>query len=96
MQDKHNCMPTLRRQSNQPYIWTIGEVNLEQVANQERPLPSAFIRSDGFHITPECHNYLTPLIQGESYPTYQQGLPHYWTDSFPIVSKKLPDFSEPL
>ena len=34
-------------------------------------------RADGFGITAACRRYLEPLIAGEAYPPYQNGLPDY-------------------
>ena len=74
----HNaCMPIIVRESDNPYRWSIGQVPLAQVANQEKKLPRAYISANGFGITPACRAYLTPLIQGEAYPPYQHGLPDY-------------------
>ena len=36
-----------------------------------------FISKDGFAITAACRRYLAPLIQGEDYPPYRNGLPAY-------------------
>ena len=74
---KNNIMLTLERIQQSPYIWTIGEVALEKVANAERKMPLEFLTADGFHITQACRDYLSPLIQGECYPPYQNGLPDY-------------------
>jgi 6-phosphofructokinase 1 len=70
-------MPTIVRLSDRPYTWTIGMARLEEVANQEKRLPRDFISADGFHITPQCRTYLQPLIQGEDYPPFKNGLPDY-------------------
>src|ERR1700746_2504694 len=48
---KNAVMPAIRRLSDSPYRWDIIEVPLSEVANQEKMLPSDFIRSDGFGIT---------------------------------------------
>ena len=82
-------MATIVRVSDQPYTWTIGMTPLEEVANKEKPLPRAFISADGFHITPACRTYLTPLIQGEAYPPFKDGLPEYVTLTNRAVPKKL-------
>jgi len=82
-------MPTIVRVSDQPYTWTIGMTPLEEVANQEKQMPRAFISADGFHITPACRAYLTPLIQGEAYPPFKHGLPDYVTLTNRVVPKKL-------
>ena len=52
---------------------------LAKVANVEKFMPRDFITDDGFGITEKCRRYLTPLIQGEDYPTYKDGLPVYVT-----------------
>ena len=83
-------MPTIVRVSDEPYTWTIGMAPLEEVANQEKSLPRTFISADGFHITPACRTYLTPLIQGEAYPPFKDGLPDYVRLMNRAVPKKLP------
>jgi ATP-dependent phosphofructokinase / diphosphate-dependent phosphofructokinase len=70
-------MPVIVRRSSSPYRWEVGHVPLEQVANQEKKLPPAYIREDGFGITAACRRYLEPLIAGEAYPPYRNGLPAY-------------------
>jgi len=50
---------------------------LAEVANGENKMPNAFIRSDGFVITRKARDYLLPLIAGEDYPPYKNGLPFY-------------------
>jgi ATP-dependent phosphofructokinase / diphosphate-dependent phosphofructokinase len=82
-------MPTIVRTSNQPYRWEIGSVALAEVANVEKKLPNAFISADGFGITEVCRNYLLPLIEGEDYPPYRNGLPDYITLKNIGVEKKL-------
>lgn len=74
---KTNIMLTIERLADAPYRWQIGEITLERVANAEKRLPEHFIDLEGFHITPDCRRYILPLIQGEAYPPYQDGLPHY-------------------
>lgn len=74
----HNAvMPIIVRQQDTPYRWNIAHVPLADVANQEKKLPEEFIREDGMGITEACRRYLTPLIQGEAYPPYVNGLPNY-------------------
>jgi len=74
---KNNIMLTIQRLQSFPYRWEIGEVALEKVANVENKMPLDFLTPDGFHITPKCREYLLPLIQGEAYPPYKNGLPDY-------------------
>ena len=82
-------MPTIVRKSSKPYRWVIGHVPLAQVANQEKKVPAAYIRADGFGITEACRRYLEPLIGGEAYPPYKNGLPDYVHIKGAAVRRKL-------
>jgi 6-phosphofructokinase 1 len=74
----HNAVtPIIVRTSNDPYTWEIGQAQLADVANVEKKMPLSFITPDGFGITSECREYLLPLIQGEAYPPFRNGLPDY-------------------
>jgi 6-phosphofructokinase 1 len=66
---------------------------LSKVANVEKMMPKNFISEDGFGITGECREYLTPLIEGEDYPPYEDGLPNYVRLKNVAVPKKLSDFA---
>ena len=86
----HNAvMPTIVRQSDQPYKWTLGVARLADVANREKLLPRDFISRDGFGITAKARRYLAPLIQGEDYPPYRHGVPQYARLRNAAVPKKL-------
>ncbi len=86
----HNAvMPTIERKSDKPYRWSIGMADLRNVANVEKKMPSNFITRDGFGITARCRQYLTPLIKGEDYPPYRNGLPKYVMLRNVAVAKKL-------
>lgn len=84
-------MPTIIRSSNKPYRWKIGSTKLSRVANVEKMMPKSFISKDGFGITQKCRDYLAPLIKGEDYPPYKDGLPQYVTLKNVAVTKKLAD-----
>ena len=89
----HNAvMPTVERLSDEPYKYRIGVTPLAQVANVEKFMPRDFITADGFGITAKCKRYLLPLIQGEDYPPYANGLPVYVTLKNRSVARKLPVF----
>ena len=70
-------MPAIRRLSDAPYRWDIIAAPLAEVANQEKLLPPDFISADGFGITDAARRYLAPLIVGEAYPPFKNGLPDY-------------------
>lgn len=79
LQGKNAIMPIIVRENAEPYRWHIETVSLESVANQEKKMPRNFISEDGFGITKACREYILPLIQGEAYPPYHNGLPAYVT-----------------
>jgi 6-phosphofructokinase len=86
----HNSvMPTIVRKSSKPYKWTVGMAKLANVANVEKMMPKDFITEDGFGITTKCRTYLEPLIKGEDYPPYKDGMPQYVRLKNVPVKKKL-------
>ena len=74
---KNSVMPAIIRKADDPYTWEIGSAALSEVANVEKMMPADFISEDGFGITEKCRRYLLPLIGGEDYPPYRNGLPDY-------------------
>lgn len=90
---KNAIMPTIVRESDEPYRWHIGEVPLEQVANVEAKMPASFIDESGFFVTESCLRYLRPLIAGEDYPPFRNGLPDYARLKAQRVEKRLPPFA---
>ena len=87
---KSAVMPAIRRLSDAPYRWDIIAAPLSEVANQEKLLPAEFISTDGFGITEAARRYLAPLIVGEAYPPFKDGLPAYVKLQNVAVPKKLP------
>jgi 6-phosphofructokinase len=90
LRGQNSVMPAIIRKSDRPYRWSIGTAPLDQVANHEKMMPRSYISRDGFGITPAARRYLAPLIQGEDYPPYRDGLPAYVTLKGVAVRKKLP------
>jgi len=82
-------MPVIKRVSDRPYRWAIGKAPLSRIANKEKMLPRRYITRDGFGITDAARRYLQPLIRGEDYPPYINGLPNYVTLKGVPVRKKL-------
>jgi len=89
LRGKNAVMPIIVRKSSKPYRWGIGEAPLSAIANQEKKVPRHFITPDGFGITGPCRRYLLPLIGGEGYPPYRNGLPVYVTLKGVGVAKRL-------
>lgn len=91
---KNAVMPTIIRGNGDRYRWSIGEAPLNRIANREKKMPKSFISRDGFGITPTARRYFEPLIKGEAYPAYKNGMPIYTTLKKESVPKKLEtDFS---
>jgi len=89
---ENSIMPAIIRTSNNPFTWEVGKAALADVANVEKMMPMDFISEDGFGITAACKEYLLPLIQGEDYPPYENGMPKYATLQNTLVEKKLTAF----
>jgi 6-phosphofructokinase len=86
---KNAVMPTIVRESVNPYRWSIGEAKLSDVANVEKKMPRDFITDDGFGITEKAREYFSPLILGEDAPPYENGLPRYARLNHVLLPKKL-------
>ena len=77
LSEKSGIMPVIQRVSEDPYQWSIGEGDLRDIANEEKVLPNDYISDCGFRITQKGVDYLSPLIQGEDYPRFDNGVPAY-------------------
>jgi 6-phosphofructokinase len=89
LKGRNAVMPVIVRKSNKPYKWTIEAAELKDIANKEKKMPRDFITPDGFHITDKCRQYLSPLIAGEDYPPFKNGLPDYVKLKNAAVPRKL-------
>jgi 6-phosphofructokinase 1 len=93
LRGQNAIMPTIVRKSSKPYRWVIGSIPLAEVANKEKKVPRDYITDDGFGITEACRRYLEPLIAGEDYPPYKNGLPEYVRiKGVPVRRKLTTDF----
>ena len=89
----NNIMLTIKSTAiKQKYKWSISSTNLDNVANVEKMLPKNFIKSNGFEITRSCKEYISNLIQGEDYPSYDNGVPQYAKLECKTIKKKLPAY----
>lgn len=82
-------MPCIVRGKGKKYRWSIGKAPLANIANVEKMMPRNYITRDGFGITQTARDYLEPLIQGEAYPDYRNGMPIYTTLKNQLVPRKL-------
>lgn len=88
LEGKNAIMVSIQRDADKSYSWSLAEAPLAEVANGEKKMPSAFIRSDGFGITQQARDYLLPLIAGEDYPPFKNGLPYYPQLKNTLISKR--------
>ena len=65
------------RVSEKPYEVKLGAKKVSEIANAVRKVPDGYINAEGNHITAACADYILPLIAGEAYPEYENGLPKY-------------------
>lgn len=89
LQGKNAVMPAIIRKKGARYSWTIEEAPLNKIANVEKFMPAHFISKDGYQITKACRDYLQPLIQGEDYPPYKNGIPLHAKLKNKMVAKKI-------
>ena len=89
LEGKNAVMVSIERGKGKRYSWHLGEAPLDKVANMEKMMPRSFISRDGFAITEAARTYLAPLIQGEDYPPYKNGVPVYARTKNVLVAKKL-------
>jgi 6-phosphofructokinase 1 len=85
-------MPIIVRKKTKPYSWEVGKVALSKVANIEKKMPKNFISKDGFGITQSCKNYLSPLIQGEAWAPFEDGVIQTASLKNKLIRKKLRNF----
>ena len=95
LKGQNAVMPIIKRKNTKKYSWEIDKVSLSRVANKEKKMPRSFITKDGFGITGSCKKYLNPLIQGEAYPPYRNGIPVTANLKKRLLKKKLGAFRLP-
>ena len=90
IQGLNGVMPVIIRGKGSKYSWKIKPAPLSKIANVERKLPKAFITKDGFDVNIKAIKYLQPLILGEAYPKFYNGVPKIEQLKLIEVKKKLP------
>lgn len=70
-------MVRLLRTADEPYSVEYSVEDIDKIANEERMVPQEWINDKGNDVTEEMIAYLKPLIQGESFPEFENGLPKY-------------------
>ena len=90
----NGVMPIIVRSNSKKYSWKILPAPLSKIANVEKKLPNSFISKDGFDVTEKAIKYLKPLIQGEAYPKFKNGIPYSQKLKLVEVKKKLPSWRD--
>ena len=86
----NGVMPVIVRGKGEKYTWSIEPAPLSKIANVEKKLPKSFISKDGFNVNAKAIRYLQPLILGEAYPQFLNGIPKLEKLKLIEVKKKLP------
>ena len=78
LKGKNAVMPTIVRKSSQALsLDDRRRRRSRRSPTRRRSCRATSSRADGFGITAACRRYLAPLIAGEDYPPYRDGLPDY-------------------
>ena len=88
----NGVMPVIVRGKGKKYSWKIEPAPLSKIANVEKKLPKSFISKDGFDVTSKAIKYLQPLILGEAFPKFKDGIPTSEKLKLIEVTKKLPNW----
>ena len=86
----NGVMPVIVRGKGKKYSWKISPISLSKIANVEKKLPKSYISGNGFNVTSKAIKYLSPLIKGEAYPKFKDGIPVTQKLKLLQVKKKLP------
>ena len=86
----NGVMPVIVRGKGKKYTWRIEPAPLSKIANIEKKLPKSFISKDGLYVTTKAIKYLQPLIVGEAFPKFKNGIPIRTKLKLIQVPKKLP------
>ena len=74
---KTAVMMTINRGAGEEYSSYFDSADIAGIANGVKQVPREYITPDGNQITDECKKYLAPLIMGERFPEYENGLPKH-------------------
>jgi 6-phosphofructokinase len=81
-------MVGIERLMNSPYLSTTKLIPLDNVANETKLIPGEYITEDGMFVNEKFIEYALPLIEGEYYPPYLNGIPVYARLKLETINKK--------
>ena len=71
-------MMLYKRVSSNPYVCEFGHSDVSSIANEVKALSDEYINDTANGITEACAEYILPLIEGEAYPEYSNGIPKFF------------------
>ncbi len=77
VEGKTDYMVAFERADGPQYKCNIKLIKLEEVANKEKKVPLEWITNAGTGLSEEYIKYALPLIQGESSPPFENGMPRF-------------------
>lgn len=77
VEGKTDYMVAFERAAGTEYKCNIKLIKLDDVANAEKKIPREWINAEGNGLTEDFVKYALPLIQGESRPPLENGLPRF-------------------
>ena len=77
LEGKSGRMARLTRVSDEPYKVEYSSVDIKEVANLEKRVPSEWINEAENGVTEEMMRYLRPLVKGEMSCRYKDGVPEF-------------------
>lgn len=77
LEGKSGEMSIVCRISDEPYQVIYDGADVQQIANAEKKIPTAWINEAGNDVTEEMMRYLRPLIHGSVAVPEQDSMPHY-------------------
>tara|TARA_B100001113_G_scaffold336032_1_gene316054 strand:+ start:788 stop:2044 length:1257 start_codon:yes stop_codon:yes gene_type:complete len=89
IQGMNGVMPVIVRGKSTKYTWKIEPSPLSKIANVEKKLPKSYISMDGFNVNSKAIAYLRPLIIGEAFPEFKNGIPKISNLKLLLAPKKL-------
>lgn len=77
LKEETGYMITIKRLSSKPYNISLDKIPLNEVANKTKYLHKEYIDEENLNIKNSFIEYASPLINGEIYPEYHNGIPDY-------------------
>ena len=74
---KTGVVIAIKRVSDNPYKVYYEAVDVDKVANVARTVPDDYINDRGNFVTEKFIDYIKPLVEGEIYPEYENGVPKF-------------------